>query len=478
MHSIVHDVLSRVPGVEGTEIEVRLTVPAPYFAKLHEQFSWGREGTYTDVEVKYADANDIRCIDGVWQRKRMFQCRALPFPVRCKLCVCVESVVDPAVTKAVFLTMRRKRWSYLVGEWRIEWTQSRRACNVEIEYAGEVQDLVASSRERGDLRGLGDALESVMPYMEPMVHNRTWNEHLRAHTGMPFLHMDLRHVPPQVYALHDRLMYLMSLNQPTSLTGKTIIADRPLVSLKYDGVRVILIVHRAGRRGVMWGLHRGLGVWSIPCVCAPERSVILDCELIKATREIVVFDMLYRDDEECQGSYTQRIGMLSTIRLPTVAGYTVRMKEFYPPGVVCQAWYDKLDLANTDGLIVHDGTSMLGVHARLYKWKPKHTIDLYVDRRGRLLDRSRTADYWECVPDHGHDLSSARVWEFEFVNDSTLMRPICPRKDKFHANSYRVCAEVRKAHRARMTIGDISVLLKSIQPRPRVSKRARRWEPI
>ena len=477
MLSIVHDVLSRVPGVEGTEIEVRLSVPAPYFAKLHEQFSWGRKGTYTDVEVKYADANDIRCIDGVWQRKRMFQCRALPFPVRCKLCVCVESLVDPSVTKAAFLAMRRKRWSYLVGEWRIEWTQSRRACNVEIEFDGEVPDLAASAREQGDLRGRGDARETVMPYMEPMVHNRTWNEHLRAHSGMPFLHLDLRHVPRPVMTMHDRLMYLMSLNQPTSLTGHTIIADQPLVSLKYDGVRVILVVQRDGRRGIIWGLHRGLGIWSIPCVCAPERAVTFDCELIKETREIVVFDMLQRDGEECRGTYSERIATLSTIRLPTVAGYTVRMKEFYPPGVVCREWYEGLDLTNTDGLIVHDGASRLGVRARLYKWKPKHTIDLYVDRAGRLLDRSRAA-YWDCVRGHGQDLSRARVWECEFVDDDVLMRPICPRKDKFHANPHRVCIEVREAHRARLTIGDLSVLLQSIQPRPRVSKRTRPWEPI
>lgn len=477
MHSIVHDVLSRVPGVEGTEIEVRLSVPPPYFAKLHEQFSWGREATYTDIEVKYADANDIRCIDGVWQRKRMFQCRPLPYPVRCKLCVCVESLVDPTASKAAFLTMRRKRWSYVVGEWRIDWTQSTRACNVEIEFAGNVQSLVTSARVHGDLRGLEDAIQTVMPYMEPMVHNQTWNENLRAHSSMPFLHLNERHLPPSVVSVHRRLMYLMSVNQPTSLTGRTIIADQPLVSLKYDGIRVILIVQRIGRRGLMWGLHRGRGVWSVPCVKAPERPVTLDCELIPQTREIIVFDVLQRDGKECAGTYSERIAMLSTIRLPSVAGFTVRMKEFFPPGVVCQKWYESLDLKNTDGLIVHDGTARLGVYARLYKWKPKHTIDLFVDPTGKLVDNGRAA-YWRCVSNHGQDLSRSRIWECEFVDNDKLVCPVCPRHDKFHANAHRVCIEVREAHRSRMTIGDLSVLLQSIRPRPRVSKRTRPWEPI
>ena len=63
MHSTVVDVLSRVPPIEGTEVELRFPVPAGYFETIREQFALGREEQYTISVLAYADATDLRCLD-------------------------------------------------------------------------------------------------------------------------------------------------------------------------------------------------------------------------------------------------------------------------------------------------------------------------------------------------------------------------------------------------------------------------------
>ena len=121
---------------------------------------------------------------------------------------------------------------------------------------------------------------------------------------------------------------------------------------------------------------------------------------------------------------------------------------------------------------MHSGTSLLGEYGKLYKWKPEHTVDLYVGNDGVLMDGSFTA-FMQVARNHGKQLQKGDVWECTFEPDEKSVRPRLRRNDKSKANARHVCREIRKAHQAALSIDDVRNLLQQM-PNERPSKRAKK----
>lgn len=471
MHSTVVDVLSRVPPIEGTEVELRFPVPAGYFETIREQFALGREEQYTISVLAYADATDLRCLDGCWQRKRTCRYRQLKTPMPCKLCVAVESPAAAPPDVSRYRMIERRRWTYHIGQWRVDWTSSSRACNVELEFDGVLADLLQSARKHDDLLGLVAAADALMPYLVSLSYGRVLNACGGSRT-LPFVQHGSHEQP---LALDKRALYrrYAAINQPVSLFQSSLGMGRPLVSLKYDGQRIILVLQKRHGLSAAWGLCRRDLLWCIPCQHTPC-EMVLDCELLVEARKLVVFDMYQYAGVPCSGDYTQRLQELSGIELPTLLGYDIVRKEFYPPSVVSESWYAQLALGSTDGLIVHDGIGYLGSRSLMYKWKPVHTVDLLVGPRGELRDASHT-QFLPCASDQG-PWRKGEIWECAFESDGNRVRPIKQRIDKTRPNPRAVCQEIRKAHNLQVTVADLAVLLRANVPdarRATCGKRAR-----
>jgi len=200
--------------------------------------------------------------------------------------------------------------------------------------------------------------------------------------------------------------------------------------------------------------------------------MVLDCELLLDSQEIIVFDLYEHEGSILRSDYMTRIDTLTKVVLPVLPGFTVRVKDFYPPGVVSQRWYDELETTGTDGLIIHEGASRLGVRSPMYKWKSHHTVDLMVSPRATLVDASRIEFMKLCI-DHGKTLRYLDIWECTFDLNGRDVRPIKRRADKKRANATHVCHEIRAAHLAAMTVTDVSVLLASNTHPQLVKKRKR-----
>ena len=293
MIQAVRDILSRLQPTEGTEVEIRFQVPPRLFEGLHAQFQHGRDSTYTQSKLHYCDTNDLRCVDGKWERKRVARYEKLPSPVPCRLCVCVESPCAPAEKGRRYRTVVRRRWTYNMGSWHVEWTQSRRSCNVELEYTGRLDTLLRAAKDEHGLDDLTEPLHLVMAYLACLAYGQgrkarqvTFPKHL------PFAPY-AGSTPPLTAAAHAQYQRYMSMGQPVSLIDQTISASQ-LVSIKYDGIRLVLSAHVHRGLSAAWGICRREGLWSVPCWHVPCAKV-LDCELMLKSRRIIVFDIYAHD---------------------------------------------------------------------------------------------------------------------------------------------------------------------------------------
>ena len=437
-------------------MEFRFPLPERNFEAVRAQYDAGREPRYAETVVQYTDGTDVRCVDGAWERKRTVRRERLPCPVKAFLCIAVESpAMEPAIVE--WKTSRRRRWSYAAGAWCVEFTDSARGCNVEFEYRGDLEVLACSARDGGDLEGLSVPLNDVMACMAFTAFGRPGNWLCG---DMPFVRVGTPACPihPERCRTISRLA---SLSQPVSIHTGSKLPDVALVSLKYDGVRLQLVVDPPYAYGIC---RRGY-TWSIPLVSCATRMV-LDCEYMHASRSFVVFDLFEHKGRPATGSYSNRLTALSALALPSLMGYTVAAKVIYPTCVLTDAWYEEHRGGDADGVIVHDGTSRLGETAHLHKWKPVHTVDLYVGPGGVLMDGKFTP-FMKCTRS---GLVHGEIWECRFSGDTVV--PIKRRTDKSRANARHVCREIRRAHEAGLGATDVGAMLAG-HDRVRVSKRAR-----
>jgi len=471
MHKVIHDILVRhCTHTTEAEVELRIPVPPSVFDVMHAGFDHGRSGVYTTSELTYADHTDLRCVNGEWQRKRKIVAEPLPCIIPFKFCVSVESPARPTSLHVDWKTTERKRWTYSMGAWRVEWTKSSRACNIEIEYNGTVHALM----ERMDLEahGLSAVVDAVCVHATVLAYGKVREAGVVRVAGMPFAAFSGRDHPMH-FSMRKHYRALMAVQQPVSLREPLPANMEPFVSLKYDGCRMVLCTQQYRGKSVVWGLGRGHTTFSIPCESS-SRNMVLDCEFMLEERRFVVFDIFELDGVACRGKpYRQRLTLLGTLPLPQLAGYTVEMKVFYPAYAVTQGWYDKINTGNSDGLIIHDKRNLIGGRCLLFKWKPKHTVDLMVNRHGYLCDGRTHEPFMRVAPDHGKKLEHAQIWECSIDADNIHIHPLHQRFDKQYSNAPHVLQEIKKAHIANYSLRDVGRMLKKIVRRDREVRRQR-----
>ena len=445
----LQDVLSRLQRTDGTEFELRFTVPRRHFHALRKLFAIERESTYSESTVCFADCNDIRCVDSVWQRKRLVRYQSLPCVVPCRACISVESPCDGPPPGIQYVNTLRQRWSFAFDKWRVDWTKSECRTNVEIEYTPPI-DTICDSHS---MQALDEPLQAVLCQLSYLSRVR-----LATQQTIPSLCDYVPFVPhvekgfPVSRALCKQYTQWMSAAQPTSLLSASTDLSEHLVSIKYDGVRMVMTVLKFDHeQPVACGLCRRGRLWHLPCTSAP-RAMVLDCEVMSNARHIVVFDVFAYDGQHCQGTYAERLAVLESLPLPRLHGFTVTRKTFFPPSAVSDAWYAR-NADGGDGLIYHDRTQRLGIRSLLYKWKPVHTVDLayhrdrgFVAREGRRFlpsagvcdTRVKPGDIWECRIDNDHII------------------PMSRRRDKLTANALHVCHDIWNAHRAQLSLEQLA----------------------
>lgn len=470
-YDIIQDTVAACQVMDGTEIEIRVPVAEVCFPVLRQQLHFEDDMVYNESTLCYMDGSDLRCIDGKWQRKRLVTRVPLPAARHMSLCVAVESPVAPPHVSKQWHQIVRKRWTYrLSSAWQLVFTCSKRCSNVEIEYTGDLRQLQSVARAQAcrrerprDVLGLSTVLDPVLACLSFVNYGSPidWHGGTRV---MPFICLRRRACPlPKVYV--RQLCAQMQVCQPKSLSRTMVVPERPLVSLKLDGVRMVLHVAQAG----VCAICRKGQTWHIPTMHITE-TMVLDCEFIAASRKFVVFDVYESHGKKLTQDYSSRLFTLQKLRLPKLYGATIEVKVVHPYCVLSDAWYEnQCQEHQADGIVVHSGTSLLNGHAYLYKWKPVHTVDLYVGHSGDLCDGSYTPFLPACA-DHGCVLQKGEIWECAFTDDCKAVRPLCRRTDKYGANARHVCREIRNAHKDALQLMDVRALLQQA-PAPKATRK-------
>ena len=471
MYDISRDLIGTCPTSEGVEVEFRFPIYPSLFDTVHEQFvGTGEAAAPIRSTVMYSETCDQRCVDGLWQRKRAVARRRISCGIRCNLVVSVESPTAPPAPPALsgFITSERCRWSYVRGSWRVDFTRSDRVCNVEIEYSGPIAALIDSARGKSDMCGLPVVMDSMLARLS-FSYVGTARDCLPRTRDMPFVRMDLSRC---LVGQDERraLVLVMQRNQPVSITTKALPFKCPLVSLKYDGVRVAVSIMRYRDTWVAVGVCRRGQPWWVPCLTA-RCEMTLDCEYIHSARTFVIFDLLAVNRTPLRANYRQRLSDLAQLSLPVLAGLTMSVKTIYPFCALTPTWYSDRseDELRVDGIILHEGASTLDRPSQMFKWKPEHTVDLYVGNHGILMDGSFTP-FLKSEPGSTAKCKG-EIWECIIVGDCA--RPQRLRTDKNRANARHVCRDILRAHRESLNLADVIRILGTRRDPVRVSKRKR-----
>ena len=438
-------------------------MPAQYFDSIHACYAHGKTSTVSESQLRYADLTDLRCVNGKWQRKRKVASVRAAAPVPCRLCISVESPAAPTKLHVAWINCTKRRWSYLYGDWRVDFTRSARSCNIEIEYVNSVTELTALVASGPDsMPQLELVMHDLAPFCAILMFGRRREEPMHDTPGIPFpCFCSWRQpLPPEARAYYRRIMQQM---QPVSLYHALPADMDPLVSLKYDGTRIVLCVmrHQASGLPLVCGLARKTKTHCIPCA-GVEQEMVLDCEFMEAERRFVVFDVYEVDQQPLKYKpYVWRLNMLQRLHLPTLlGGYTICVKTFYPAAAITKKWYNEQDHSRIDGLVIHNKNDVLGNKAVLFKWKPQHTVDLVVNSRGDLVDSDHGKPFMRLAPGPGCLLQHGQVWECTLDDTNTWVTPVRQRHDKAWANPRHVLADIKRAHTAHYTIEVVGRMLK------------------
>lgn len=464
MRRFVHDILHKhAASLPHAEVEFRVPVPHQWFDSIHACYAHGKASVVSESSLTYADLTDLRCIDGQWQRKRKVAAVRVSGLLPCKLCISVESPAQATKLYVEWVQCTKRRWSYLYGDWRVDFTQSARACNIEIEYTHGIAQLAAHVATGPDnMAQLESIIHGLVPLCAILCLSYARQCPVPSTRGVPFPCFSPERQPvPACARAHYR--YLMQQMQPVSLCQALPAGMDPVVSLKHDGTRVVLCVihHKQSGMPIVCGLTRAPRTHCIPCDKAIQ-TMVIDCEFMEAERRFIVFDVFEISGQPVKYKpYVWRLNMLQNLSLPRLlGGYTIGIKAFYPAAAVTQTWYDQQDHTRIDGLIIHNKNDVLGNKALMFKWKPQHTVDLVVNSNGQLVDSTHGKPFMRVAPDHGFTLCQGQVWECRLDDTNRFLIILRQRHDKQRANAQHVLSDVKRAHVARYGIKDVNRMLK------------------
>jgi len=439
MYEHLLDVLRGVQG-DGYEVELRFPLQHRVFDIARQWFDEGDGEGPTVAEVRYCDHDDMRCIDGTWENKRTIDTARVRVmgELRAKIVLAHEvPAIEPSNVQMYNLVRRRRRWSYTIGRWRVDWTTATDYCNVELEWLGSEPRLLC---EDPGMDGLREPLMRLLPCI--------------AFAGFPEAHVDVRDdrifvKPYWTIGLRRRneVLDCLKAQQPISLT-RELLADcsSHLVSIKYDGVRCTAIFVQMD------------GIWTcisfgrltnrnraayLPCQTC-SRPMTLDGELLD-DGQFIAFDMMSLDERMLQNcTFSERIRRMEQTDMPTVLGKKIKIKQFWPASAIDEA-LEEMHKVDSDGLIFHNSHGALKQRDTMYKWKPaeQHTVDLKLDDRGTL--RTRKNKIQSLDPAYTDTVLPGQIWEFQFQGDTRTLRPVRQRTDKDIPNADSTYRDVKKA---------------------------------
>lgn len=444
LHDVVCDALQSSDIPRNAEVEFRVPVE-PHVVNTLRLLMFGKTAdcVYKRSTFQYHDSTDVRCVDGVWQRKRNLMHMRLPGALRAYLVVSVESAALPPALQ--FTTARRERWTYTRGPWNVDFTCGTRNSNVELEYTGNIDALSSSYK----------SMQSLLNQLLSCAAYRVFGSCSSKYTAnLPFVCMNTMKCPVS-YRQRKALVAIMQACQPVSLRAKCPALRCPLLSLKYDGVRLALCIEHHASGWCAVGVCRRALPWHVPCLHATT-EMVLDCEYVENTRTFIVFDLLSLRNQKPRADYRGRLREIANLQLPELScGFSVQPKTIYPMCALTNSWYAS-ESGECDGVIIHDGVATLGAPCTMYKWKPKHTIDLYVGPSGEMMDGSYT-HFLPQSASHGMSLKQGQVWECAFTDAGTRVCPIQLRHDKDRANARHVCREILQAYKDDLDANDVRV---------------------
>ena len=449
MHKYVTDILRGLPKNPPVEVEFRFRVPVNHFAIAHAHWAnaSGPAKAHTHDEVLYSDWSDLRRVGDKWQQKRAVDFRRVNIAgmLRVKLCASVETdaAAPPEHELVDWRTRRRERWSYPMDLWTVDWTLTEEGGEIEIEFTGDVSQLCKDE----ELCGLRTPMTRCVACIAFLVDAGLNN--CSATPGDTYVRA-IRHGTTVGLGIHRYVKHAMQKMQPLSLAGLP--TRRHIItalSLKYDGVRAVLVFKVVGGVPLCWMFdRRGLG-WSIPCTRTPSGHMILDGELMPDGR-FIAFDILDKPGERLRDMpFAQRIEILKGICMPTCLPFKIVRKKFYSTHNA-NSILEACEQTGIDGIIVHDLAKGIMDGPCMWKWKPEHTVDLRIGENNQLMAR----DYVFSAKIRGTIPPQGELWEFKFVAHNEI-EAVRPRKDKENANPHKVCVEIQRAHDAALTVKDV-----------------------
>lgn len=436
-------------GTGEYEIEMRIPIGEQYFDTAREWFDNGENAQCSCSTIQYSDCDDLRCVDGTWENKRVIDASHVHIlgEMRAKVVASVElPAMTPTDVRLYNLVRKRRRWSYKIGNWRVDWSRTQDWCNVETEWLGrEVSDL-ATDRS---LDNLGAVLRRLIPcvaflaFPDSVVCKNSHGVHIK-----PYHSIGLR--------TRREVEDCIRCQQPLSLRRENIEqCINWLVSVKYDGQRYAMIFIPVDGLYVCFSFGR-ISVRNRaayhPCQNC-TRPMILDGELMD-DGQFIAFDLISLDSRMCKHqTFRERIDILSKLELPTLYNKKVKVKQFWPAADVAEARAQEGEAS--DGLVFHDPSGALTQNTTMFKWKPshQHTVDLKINKDYVL--RTRKVRIQTLDPAHQDTCKPGEIWEFRFNTDTNTLTPVRPRHDKEFPNSDATYRDVKQAFKDNIEFDDL-----------------------
>ena len=433
------------------EVEMRISVPPQYFEIARMWFDNGEKAPCTKSKLQYSDCDDLRCVDGVWENKRVIDASHVHIlgEIRAKVVASVElPAMSPDNVTLYNLVRNRSRWSYSMGNWRVDWSKTQDWCNVEAEWTGECVENLCSDPA---LDRLGDVLKRLIPciaflaFPDSVVCTTSHGILVK-----PFHSIGLR--------TRREVEHCMSCQQPHSLKREHMesCADW-LVSVKYDGMRAAMIFTPIDGLYICFSFGR-VSVRNRaayhPCQKC-SRPMILDGELME-NGQFIAFDLISLDGRMCKHqTFSERIAILSKLEMPTLYNKKIKLKQFWAASELDCAIGADADGAKSDGFVFHDPCGALTQTATMYKWKPssQHTVDLMVNPKYIL--RTRKVRIQTLDPDYQDRCQPGEIWEFRFSDNSSTLTPVRLRTDKAFPNSDETYRDVKQAFKDNITLEEL-----------------------
>ena len=437
------------------EIEMRIAVPPQYFEVARTWFDNGENAQCSKSKLQYSDYDDLRCVDGTWENKRVIDASHVHIlgEMRAKVVASVElPAMQPENVTLYNLVRDRLRWSYTMGNWRVDWSKTQDWCIVEAEWTGgDVEELCSDPM----LDRLGDVLKRLIPciaflaFADSVVCTTSHGILVK-----PFHSIGLR--------TRQEVEKSIRCQQPHSLKREHIQSCvNWLVSVKYDGMRAAMIFTPIDGMYICFSFGR-MSVRNRaayhPCQ-ACSRPMILDGELME-NGQFIAFDLISLDDRMCKHqTFSERIAILGRLEMPTLYNKKIKIKQFWAASEVSQAIQDGAGGTDSDGLVFHNPSGALTQTGTMYKWKPSamHTVDLMINPKYIL--RTRKVRIQTLDPAHQDKCKPGEIWEFSFSDGTNTLTPVRLRTDKQFPNSDETYRDVKQAFKDNITAEELLYVL-------------------